>query len=85
MKRKSVTYLNQLKADVDQAKWDISQAGTDLGDLANDLDLLFSTHDLVTNNQDMKDHFLALSDKHKELGSLIKKFMKARDLYLDFF
>lgn len=84
MKRKSVTYLNELKNDVCSALEAIYETGSDIDVAAYNLSQI-STHDLVTDVEGTKFLYDSLNQNHLKMAKLLKEFRKARALYLEFF
>ena len=84
MKRKSVTYLNELRRDVDNVLSEIYEIGIDIEAAAGTL-ARRPASDLQSNDDDCKDEFNSLVASHKELGKQLKAFRKVRMAYLDFF
>jgi uncharacterized protein (UPF0335 family) len=84
VKRKSVTYLNELKNDVQETLDEIRELATDINSAGYDLALI-SPHDLKTNDEDCKDLYTDLKNKNYQMSKLLKEFMKRRALYLEFF
>jgi hypothetical protein len=82
--RKTVTYLNQLRNDVDTLQIEIDEAGCSIEEASEKLSK-FPVHDLVTNDYEFKQAFDQLVFDHKEMAKLIKSFRIARDNYLEFF
>jgi hypothetical protein len=82
--RKTASYLNQLRLDVNKAQHGIDEAGCSIEEAAQKLGR-FPAHDLVTNDYEFKQAFNQLVFDHKEMGNLIKSFRKARENYLEFF
>ncbi|MBW2646916.1 MAG: hypothetical protein JRE23_12235 [Deltaproteobacteria bacterium] len=80
--RKTVTFLNQLRLDVDTLQQEIDEAGCSMEEAAQKLSH-FPVHDLVTNDYEFKQAFNQLVFDHKEMSKLIKSFRKAREAYLE--
>jgi hypothetical protein len=84
MARKTASYLNQLRLDVNKVQNEIDEIGCDVEEAAQKLGK-FPAHDLVTNDYEFKQAFNQLVFKHKEMAKLIKSFRIAREAYLEFF
>ena len=84
MLRKSVTYLNQLRRDVQDVLDDIQQTGVDLDSACYDLSQIHP-HDVKTDDDRVKMLFINVQLGHKELGKQLEQFKKSRDSYLTFF
>jgi hypothetical protein len=82
--RKSVTFLNRLRLDVDTIQMEMDETGTDIQNAAGDLSH-FPVHELKTNDVVFKETFDELVQAHKEMGKLLKEFRIARANYLEFF
>jgi hypothetical protein len=82
--RKTASYLNQLRLDVNKIQFEIDETGCNIEEAAQKLGQ-FPAHDLVTNDEGFEPVFRALVDGHKEMAKLIKSFRIARDKYLEFF
>lgn len=84
MRRKSVTYLNQLRKDVSQVVDEIIETGFDIHAAAEDL-IGLQVHDLVTNDETWKAQYNDLNQAHLKMAKLLKQFRNARESYLEFF
>ena len=82
--RKTATYLNQLRLDLEDTLNEISLAGEDLDTFCHDLSRIVP-HDVKTDSADVKERFDAVLDMHGSLGNLLDKFRIARNKYLEFF
>jgi hypothetical protein len=82
--RKTVTYLNRLKADVDSTLQYIESAGTDVDSAAYDLSKILAC-DLKADSANVKIKLDALLDAHEEMGKQLDSFRIARNKYLEFF
>jgi hypothetical protein len=82
--RKTASYLNQLRLDVNKIQHGIDETGCDIEAAAQKLGR-FPAHDLVTNDYEFKQVFNQLVFNHKEMAKLIKSFRIAREKYLEFF
>jgi hypothetical protein len=83
-KRRTSSYLNQLRQDVYEIQMEIHEIGYDIEGAAQKLSCL-TPHDLVTSDADFKEAFDTLVSAHKEMGNLLTSFRKARSNYLEFF
>jgi hypothetical protein len=84
VKRKSVTFLNQLKLDVQETLDEIRELAIDIDSAGYDLAII-NPHDLKTKDEDCKDLYIDLKNKNYRMSKLLKEFMKRRALYLEFF
>jgi hypothetical protein len=82
--RKTASYLNQLRLDVQTILYDIEDAGTHLDSKSYDLSRIV-VHDLKTDDGNVKVLFDDLVTEHKRMANLIKSFRIAREKYLEFF
>ena len=79
-----MTYLNQLRRDVQDVLDDIQQTGVDLDSACYDLSQIHP-HDVETDDDRVKVLYDNVQDTHKKLFNLLIQFKQARDLYLSFF
>jgi hypothetical protein len=82
--RKTVTYLNSLRREVEAALHEISETGIDIEIQAE----RFSRHpasDLTNRDSAIKEGYDNLVALHKKLGKQLKEFKKIRDNYISFF
>jgi hypothetical protein len=84
VKRKSVTYLNQLRVDVQDVLDEISEIGFDIEAAASNL-ALQPVSNLTSPDDCMKETFNELALRHRDMGKLLVSFRKVRSEYLDFF
>jgi hypothetical protein len=82
--RKTSSYLNGLRLDVNKIQFEIDHTGCNIEEAANKLGK-FSAHDLVTNDSEFKEAFNTLVKEHNAMGNLLTSFRKARASYLEFF
>ena len=82
--RKTASFLNQLRLDVDTIQTEIDEVGCDIEAAAQKL-AQYSVHDLATNNNEVEEAFIVLNSAHRSLGKLLTSFKKARTNYLEFF
>jgi hypothetical protein len=82
--RKTASYLNQLRLDVNKIQSEIDEIGCNIEEAAQKLGR-FPAHDLVTNDYEFKQVFNQLVFDHKTMTNLIKSFRIAREKYLEFF
>ena len=82
--RKTASYLNQLRLDVDTIQSEIDETGCNIEEAAQKVSH-FVVHDLVTNDWEFKQAFNQLVFEHKAMGKLLQSFRIARDNYLEFF
>lgn len=83
-KRKTVSYLNQLRRDVRDSLEAVTIAATEVDSAAYDLSCI-DPHDIVTNDAEVKELYDVTLDCVKELNAQLKTFKAARDLYMEFF
>ena len=79
-----MTYLNQLRRDVQDVLDDIQQTGVDLDSACYDLSQIHP-HDVKTDDDRVKVLYDNVQDTHKKLFNLLIQFKQARDKYLEFF
>lgn len=84
MKRKSVTVLNNLRKDIESLIEEMTETARDLQHSAEDIGTL-PVHDLVTHDLDWKANYDDLNKSHLHMAKLLKRFRKARAMYIDFF
>ena len=79
-----MTYLNQLRRDVQDVLDDIQQTGVDLDSACYDLSQIHP-HDVKTDDDRVKVLYDNVQDTHKKLFNLLIQFKQARDKYREFF
>lgn len=83
MTRKTVSYLNVLRKDLERVLDEIAEVGHDIESASFDL----SRHPACDFNDKGKafEDFKSLTDLHKDMAKQLKALTKARDAYIDFF
>jgi hypothetical protein len=84
MARKTASYLNSLRTDVQNVLDDLNLLADDLQSSCLDLSDIHP-HDIKTDDAGVKELFDNLTTDHKRLGVELKAFRLARNKYLEFF
>jgi hypothetical protein len=82
--RKTSSYLNGLRQDVQGVMDTIDQLGTDIDAACHDL-ARSSVHDIATNPDMINDMVRYITSSHTELGKQLKQFKIVAVKYSEFF
>ena len=82
--RKTASYLNQLRTDLQDILTEIGQAGEQVDATCHDLSKILP-HDVRTDSAQVKVKFDAVLDSYDEFRKQLKAFRIARNKYLEFF
>jgi hypothetical protein len=84
MPRKTASYLNGLRTDLQDVLNDLNLLADDLQASCLDLSDIVP-HDVKTDDETVKELFNRVTFFHLELGRKLKAFRSARNKYLEFF
>jgi hypothetical protein len=82
--RKTASYLNSLRRDVQVVLDEMNETGIDLSTAAGDLSVM-PVHDIATNPEKVTYFTKTLAQEYRKLGKLLKQFKIVSVKYSEFF